>query len=110
MCLACSTNKEVRVHYGALVEGTRHRSGKGPRATEGPVEAIDETLFRAKAKRRKAAVSGELAGSSEVPISTGGTVVLATRMVRSLLNLPKEICRVPIVRWVASKNERTMRR
>lgn len=72
--------QEVKVRYGALVEGTRHRRGKGLRATEGLVEAIGAMPFRTKVKRRKAAVPGQLARSSEVPISTGGTVVLATRM------------------------------
>jgi hypothetical protein len=55
---------------GALTKGTRHRSDKGPRATEGPVEVIGERPFRAKAKRRKARASGELAPSSEALFSS----------------------------------------
>jgi hypothetical protein len=72
--------QEVKVRPGALVEGTLYRRDKGPRATEVPVEVIGTMPYRTKVKRRKAAVLGKLAPSSEVPISTGNTVVVATRM------------------------------
>jgi hypothetical protein len=64
---ASSTNnhQEVQVHTRGPSEGTRSRGDKGPRATEGLVEVVGTGPFRAKAKRRKASASGELALSSK---------------------------------------------
>ncbi len=64
---ASSTNnhQEVKVHTRGPSEGTRSRGDKGPRATEGLVEVVGTGPFRAKAKRRKASASGELALSSK---------------------------------------------
>ncbi len=69
-----NNKQEVRVQTWGPSEGTQHRRDKCPRATEGAVEVIGAKPFRAKAKRRKASVRGELAASSEArtPKSTYG--------------------------------------
>ena len=62
-------------------------------------------------KRRKAYPAGELAFSSEVPISVGAGVVLATGWSLSLLRLPMEICRAPLGAVVRrTQGQRTMTR
>lgn len=59
------------------------------------MEAIGEQPYRARAKRRKAAWTGEPASGGKAQYLLGIHEVLATGWLRNLAFLPAAFCRVP---------------
>lgn len=59
------------------------------------VEVVGAQRYRTKVKRRKAVKAGKLARGSESLYPLEVLSVVATRSLRSLLVLPKAVCRVP---------------